>query len=122
MPHGQLHVSFTRDEKKQRRGPETAGESLIGIRTEPPQQGSRGPVMFVFVLGTISGISKEPFLLGVVKGVAGRAMVMANRTLLKLGYGRRSSSSFPDEMKVHILILCACTWNRIRLKLMKRVR
>lgn len=27
--------------KKQRRGPETAGESLIGIRAEPPQQGSR---------------------------------------------------------------------------------
>lgn len=77
--------------------------------------------MFVFVLGTISGISKEPFVV-YFEGVAGRTMVMANRTLLKLGYGRRSDRRFPDEMKVHILILCACTWNRIRLKLMKRVR
>lgn len=40
--------------------------------------------MFVFVLGTISGISKEPFV-GYFEGVAGRTMVMANRTLLKLG-------------------------------------
>lgn len=76
MPHGKLHVSFTRDEKSSAGGPETAGESLIGIRTEPPQQGSRGLVMFVFVLGTISGISKEPFV-GYFEGVAGRTMVMA---------------------------------------------
>lgn len=49
--------------KKQRRGPETAGESLIGIRAEPPQQGSRGLVCPWDDLGNLGAT----LLLGIVK-------------------------------------------------------
>lgn len=83
-------TSASRDQKKQRCGPGTDGESLIGIRAEPPQQGSRAPAIFVLSFGRSRESRRDPPLDDA--GIHGCGDMPGNaQTLLRLGRKRRSS-------------------------------